>query len=192
MTFTKKLAAGAIAGILALSMTACSTAASTNVNELINQSLASSGSTYTVSSFDSVSSDTVSLIKEAAKTYSNYASYLENTDDLVDDLESEDASPSEIANALSTSKQRNLKTRSNFEQSLASFSARGIGEAYVISTAEVPELDSDEAVAAYVASLLTGDAKVYVSDVISIPELDDAEGTYTGSCSYMRYVYIEY
>lgn len=68
-----------------------------------------------------------------------------------------------------------------------------MGQVYAITSEEVPQgIENDEAVANYVASLITGNAKVYVSDPVQLPVLDDAEGTYTGNYTSLRFVYVEY
>lgn len=193
MRLSKKMATGIMAGILALSMTACSStsvASSANIAALVNSS-----SSYTVSSFDSVSSDTVSLIKEAVETYANYKNCLTNTTEYSNHLKNTlgySSSDETYKYSMKLAKAGNVTAKNNFAESLASFNARGIGSAYAITTDEVADLNDDTAVASYVASLLTGDATVYVSDVIDVPVLDDDEGTYTGNCTHMRYVYIQY
>lgn len=193
MKLMKKLAVGAIAVLMGVSMIACSTESAASMNELVNTRLAQSGSSYTVTGIDATADATVSLIKEAAATYANYKNSLTNTDDLAADLDDDGESTGTIANAVRGAKYQNLQTLANFEQSLKSFNDRGIGAAYTVTNENVSAGVYDEqAVANYVASQLTGSAKVYVSDVIEVPTLDDSEGTYTGNTTPMRYVYVEY
>jgi len=185
-----------------------------DMNALVNESLAKSGSAYTVSAV-SVDNETVSLIKEAASTYDTYRSTLVDTDkymnQLVEDAQAEAEEAAEQGDYTSYAesifmgtdsyiiaqtyrmKKKNLQTRANFEQSVASFNDRGINKAYVITGAEVAGGPYDnQGVADYVASLLTDNAEVYISDVIEVPVLDDEYGTYTSKGSPMRYVYIKY
>lgn len=194
MKLTKVFLLGLAAGALALNLAACSESASKRA-ELVNQSLAASGTAYTVQSFDSNAGETVSLIKEAASTYANYKRSLVNINDLAKQLKDDNYAPSDghYRSEMNRAKASNLQTRDNFAESLASFNARGIGAAYEITSAEVPEgLENEDAVAKYVATLVKGNAKVYISDVIPLPVLDDDEGAYTGNCTYLRYAYIEY
>lgn len=193
MKIYSKLAAAVLAGAMALSMTACSTASAESMNELVNASLAANGHSYAVYSVDVTDDDTVSLINEAVSTYKNYKDTLINTDDYTAELSDDDWSAGYIKNKVAQAKERNLETRANFEESLSSFNARGMGEVYTITAEQVPQgIDNDEAVAGYVASLLTGSAKVYISDAVQLPAMDDAEGTYTGAYTSLRFVYIQY
>lgn len=190
MNLMKKAAAGALAGILALSMTACS---SSNLNAQINAKLAQSGSSYTVTSLNASESGTVSLIQQAVSVYQNYEDSLVNTDDLADDLDDDGRSASHIASEVSIAKGDNRNAKANFDAAVAAFAQNTQGKVYTLTSAEVPQgLENEDAVADYVAGLITGNAQVYVSDVIDVPVLDDDEGTYTGNATYLRYVYIQY
>lgn len=191
MKFPAKMALCAAASVLALGLTACSGSGSARINTLVNQNLLASGATYSAASF-ALDTDTVSLIREAADACSRYKNSLTDIDALCEALEDAGASRVSLKNKLAAAKADNLAAKERFAQSLASFAARGIGTAYEITPEDVPAgLENEQAVAAYVASLLTGSARVYVSDLIALPILDDEQGTYTGNETYLRYAYIE-
>lgn len=188
-----KLAAVVLAGAMALSMTACSTASAASMNELVNSSLAAKGSSYAVYNVDATSDETVSLVNEAVATYENYKNSLINTDDYAAKLDDDGDSAGRIESKVAEAKNRNLQTKANFEESLKSFNDRGMGTVYTVTAEQVPQgIENDEAVASYVAGLITGNAKVYISDPVQLPELDDAQGTYTGSYTSLRFVYVQY
>lgn len=193
MKLTKTFLFGITAGALALCMTACA-GSSAALNQKVNQSLARSGAAYTVADFDAGEDSTVKLIKEAVSTYENYQSSLIDTQKLAKKMKDDGyaETSAHFLSEMSIARAANRTARDNFAQSLASFSARGIGKAYAVTTAEVADLNSSEAVANYVASLVAGNARVYISDILPMPILDDGEGSYTGECAYMRYVYIQY
>lgn len=158
---------------------------------MINSKLAANGAAYTVENADLTGDDTVALIDEAVDTYNNYKNSLVNIRDLVEDMIDDEEGRCVIENEALQARYRNTVARDNFEESLASFNARGIGKAYVITSTQVPQgLENEEAVADYVASLVTDDSLVYVSDIASLPILDDEGGTYTGNETFIRFVYI--
>lgn len=203
MRISRKLAAGAIAALMCVSMTACSAASSASavsMNELVNASLAQSGSSCTVTEIDASSDAVAGLIEEAISAYSEYKNHLTNTASLRSSLTNATNSDGtykyrkqEVNRKVKTAMNANLNNYNNFLQSVQSFKDRGIGAAYAITSEEVPAGVYDtQAVADYVASLLTGDARVYVSDVIEVPVLDDDEGSYSGYVVPIRYVYVEY
>lgn len=191
MKLIKKLAAGVLAGALALSMTACS---SVDMNQLVNAKLAASSSSYTVQDFD-VNTDTVALIQKAEDTYTTYLNALTNTDDLADELDDEGYSSSNgrYQSLMSIAKENNRIAKQNFESALDALNKDGLTEVYTIQWDDIGgDVADTDLVAQYVASLLTGNAKVYISDVVNIPVLDSSDGDYTGASSALRYVYIEY
>lgn len=195
MKLANKFALSILSGALALSMAACSSSpaySTASINALINDQLDSNGSAYTVVNADLYSDGMVSLVKEAVSTYQNYKNCLINTDELAQKLDDDDESRATIKNKVNAAKAENCQTRENFNKSLVSFNLRGIGRAYVL-TGDVLHADvSDEAaIADYVAARINSDgAKVYVSDIVEAPVLDDDTGSYTGNCSYFRLVYI--
>lgn len=206
MKLIKKLCSVAAAAALALSLAACSSSDSAaEMNSLINTSLAQKGSAYTVSAADA-NSETVSLIKEAVETYDLYRNSLINTAKLESDLYDQAAeveesmsfselmysyvSYTDIINQVNKARMANLKTAANFQESVESLNSRGISKVYAIDGAAVNVYDT-QAVADYVAGLVTEDSEVYVSDLIELPVLDDDIGTYTGQCTSMRYAYIK-
>lgn len=193
MKLTNKISVLAAAGAMLLSLAACGGTQAADINELINSQLAQSGSGYSVSAIDADKDETVSLITEAEKAYDDYRNSLINTEKLAADLDDDGEAAAYINTSVEKAKQANVQTKANFTKSLDSFNSRGMNRVYVLSDEDIGGSISDEnAVARYVASLIDGNAGVYVSDVIYVPALDDASGTYTGGSTAMRYVYVEY
>lgn len=190
MKFIRRLAIGTVAAVLVLNITACS-AQSTRMTELVNENLAASGSTYTVTQ----ASATAELINYAASVYKDYRVSLTNTELLPDDLLSSNPklSDDEIESYVASAKASNLALQASFYKSLTSLNEQGLSSAFIITNEDVEgKLNDSKAVAEYVASKLTGNARIYVSDDIQVPVLDDNEGTYTGKQTNLRYVYIQY
>lgn len=189
-----KIASVVIAGVMAASLSVCSAfaASSSSVSALVNAQLASGGSAYTVEAVSASTDSTVSLIEEAVATYKSYKNYLVDTDKLADKLDSDGESSGTINNRVNAAKQKNLKTKSNFGESLASFDARGMDKVYTVTDEQVTGgVENEAAVASYISNLVTGNAKIYVSDVVELPKVED-NGEYTGENTALRFIYVEY
>lgn len=187
MKLSKTMTLGFTAAVLALTMTACSSS-SIAMNEQINSVLDAEGSSYTVTDFDAGSEKNIALINKAASAYASFKNSLTDTDTLESDLQ--DADADDIEEKVASAKSSNLSIKRRYEATYQLFESTGT--VYELTNEDVSGGVSDsQAVAEYVASLLTGDAKVYVSDVINVPTLAE-DGGYTGSSTPMRYVYIEY
>lgn len=196
MKLSNKFAISILSGALALSMVGCSSASpapGNSVGKLVGSKLAANGSAYSVETVNVATNGMVGLINEAVSTYNNYKNSLINTEKLAQELDDDGESKGSIKNKVNEAKNCNLTTRANFQKSVDSFNARGMNRLYTITAAQVPAgIESENAVADYVVGLIGGDAQVFVSDIIEIPVLDDAEGTYTGGSMYLRYAYVAY